>query len=155
MPYYEFKEYYKNNINNISEYEIIDNFINKQQIKAIDEDDMDKYVDICISKVLLTKDENEVNLVKLMICQLNKFYLKDYDNIREKPLPPEVIILLEEYKDIIEKEDLEEIFNQAYDDIQLASLKCEKEKRLDDINEIIETDDLSYINQELEFKYEI
>lgn len=155
MPYYEFKEYYKNNINNISEYEIIDNFINKQQSKAINEDDMDKYVDTCISKVLLTKDENRMNLVKLVICQLNKFYLKDYDNIREKPLTSEVIILLEEYKDIIEKEDLEEIFNQAYDDIQLASLKCEKEKRLDDINEILETDDLSYINQELEFKYEI
>jgi len=157
LPYYEFKQYYQTNKENMDIYELLNNFVDKKEYDAVENESMAEYMNTCISKALVTKEDNEyaANIIKSLICDLNKFFIQDYNDLRKKPISVENEILIEDNIEFLREQDIEDVFERAYDKILLTSLKENKNDRLDDIKEIIDSDNINYINKELEFKYDI
>ena len=96
-----------------------------------------------------------INRQTVTTDDLNKFFIQDYNDLRKKPISVENEILIEDNIEFLREQDIEDVFERAYDKILLTSLKENKNDRLDDIKEIIDSDNINYINKELEFKYDI
>lgn len=155
LPYYEFKQYYNENITKLSKTELLKNYIKIEEEKAVENYDVDMYLDILVSKVEVSSDiyEKSVNLVQSIICSLNKYFSKKEPSITETPLTLENEVLIMENIDMLRQHNLDEIFNKAYDNILIPSLKHDKEDRYDDIGDILDTNDIININRDLSYKY--
>ena len=155
LPYYEFKQYYNENITKVSKTELLRNFIKIEEDNAVENNDEEKYLDICLSKVELSSDDYEksVNILQSVICSLNSYYSKKVAKVEETPLSIDNELFIEENIDMLRQQNLDEIFNEAYDNIGIASLRHDKDDRYDDVKDIINAEDVISVNTDLLYKY--
>ena len=154
LDYYQFKRYIENTDSNNIQL-LLNEYTDKKLKDAIRYDDCQLYTKLVNIDAhrLLTIDEKlfVTTIIKTIICSLNTYALKKNVTIKDEPIQIEIATLFIQFKQLISKYDFNEIYNDAYDSIQLNKLKIYKQenkkiiKKLDEEN-IIET------NKEITFK---
>lgn len=160
FDYYEFKKYYQENIENNKGEEILENYITQKETAAINDEDYTTYNQILINNIAMSRniegDEGLfIALIKSIICQLNEYKLKIDNNENElMPLRFELENFITLFDIIKEDYNLDELYEKAYNQIELESLKINKEEDLAVVKQLAETQDLFKVNLDIIESYQ-
>ena len=147
LDYYQFKIYAENTkIKNPQL--IINEYTDKKLRDAIRFEDCQSYTKIVhIDTIRLMGIDDKLfvtSIIKTIICSLNTYALKKDVTIDDEPIQLDIATLYIQFKELISNYNFNEIYNNAYETIQLNKLKINKQenkkiiKKLDKEN-IIET----------------
>ena len=150
FDYYKFKKYYQCNIENTKKEEIVENYIQSLEEKAITEKDYTTYNQVLINNLLTSRNiqgdkEFLIQMLKATICQINEYKLsEDTENLL--PIKFEMENYMQLYDVINEDYDLIELYVKAFNDIEMEDLKTNKEENLEIIQKLAETKDFLRVN---------
>lgn len=159
LPYYRFKKFYNKNINSLSENEILCQYVDSVKKEIIENEDLVGYNDVCLTMLNLLKKRDDkkmffIYMIKSLICRLNYYLISiENPNFAETPIDAYNEVFLNEYKWMTCDYDYDEAFYEAYENIEIESLKANREELHNQIEEILEAEDISMINNQLVIKY--
>ncbi|MBR0472118.1 MAG: hypothetical protein IJI98_05420 [Methanosphaera sp.] len=159
LPYYQFKKFYNKNINSLNENEILCQYVVNVKKEIIEMEDLVGYNNVCFTMLNILKDRDDkwmffIYMIKSLICRLNYYLISiDNPNFTETPIDAYNEVFLKEYKWMTRGYDYDEAFDEAYESIEIESLKVNREDLYNQIEEILKADDISTINKQLAIKY--
>lgn len=158
LPYYQFKQLYQENINTLKTDEIISQYIRQVEKQTIEDENLIGYNNVCLTKINIAKDDDEkmflTYMIKSLICRLNYYRLSiNDDNFMQTPLDVYNEIFLRDCEDLIYDYDYDELYENAYNSIEMDKLKINKNELYGDIEDILNNFDMPTTNQKLAIKY--
>ncbi|MBE6488973.1 MAG: hypothetical protein E7Z86_09705 [Methanosphaera stadtmanae] len=159
LPYYRFKNFYNKNIDSLSEDEILCQYIGRVKKEIIEREDLVGYNDVCLTMLNILNNNDDKKrfftfMIKSLICRLNYYLISvENPNFAQTPIDAYNEVFLNECNGMVMDYDYDEAFDEAYDSIEIESLKANREILYNQIEEILEADDISMINDQLLIKY--